>query len=521
MNLADNLKRIRKDNNLSQEQLAEKLGVSRQAVSKWESGVSYPEMDKVIQICKLFKLNINEFINEDIKEIKENREVQVRNNKYISSFFDYITKSIDMFSSMSLKEKIKCLVEQCIIGIILVLIVVLIGAICSGLMYSILNFLPESFYYPLYHLICSLYIILGAFVGGVVLLHIFKIRYLDYYEIVKDKKIEEPVDEVVAEETISKIENKESTKNKIVLEKKQERIVIRDPKHTEYKFFSGVGKVMLWFIKMMACMLLSCFAFTLIGLMMCLPISFLVFESGTLFVGLLLSIVGASLINIIILRLIYNFIVSKKINKTFLFAASIVSLIVFGLGLGIVGLSATSFKIEEREYDLVASTYEFDMSNDILIGDWEYYDNDIEFVEKNIDNVQIVINHSNLYKVNMWNYENDINMVIYTNEVNVLEYLKLIIEDINHKVIGSYDYQVDIVIYANKSNLNIIQKNRKDYNYRIDNCEKELYRTRKEYMEVSTELDKLKEIIINSNVEVIIDKDGEIVGIKKYNEEIE
>ena len=102
---------------------------------------------------------------------------------------------------------------------------------------------------------------MGAFVGGVVLLHIFKIRYLDYYEIVKDKKIEEPVDEVVAEETISKIENKESTKNKIVLEKKQERIVIRDPKHTEYKFFSGVGKVMLWFIKMMACMLLSCFAF--------------------------------------------------------------------------------------------------------------------------------------------------------------------------------------------------------------------------------------------------------------------
>ena len=40
MNLADNLKRIRKDNNLSQEQLAEKLGVSRQSVSKWESGLS-------------------------------------------------------------------------------------------------------------------------------------------------------------------------------------------------------------------------------------------------------------------------------------------------------------------------------------------------------------------------------------------------------------------------------------------------------------------------------------------------
>ena len=53
MNLADNLKKLRKDNNMSQEDLAEKLGVSRQSVSKWESGQAYPEMDKVLQLCKL------------------------------------------------------------------------------------------------------------------------------------------------------------------------------------------------------------------------------------------------------------------------------------------------------------------------------------------------------------------------------------------------------------------------------------------------------------------------------------
>ena len=40
MNLGDNLKKIRKENNLSQEQLAEKLGVSRQSVSKWESNLA-------------------------------------------------------------------------------------------------------------------------------------------------------------------------------------------------------------------------------------------------------------------------------------------------------------------------------------------------------------------------------------------------------------------------------------------------------------------------------------------------
>lgn len=42
-NLSENLKKIRKDNNLSQEQLADELGVSRQAISKWESGLSFPK----------------------------------------------------------------------------------------------------------------------------------------------------------------------------------------------------------------------------------------------------------------------------------------------------------------------------------------------------------------------------------------------------------------------------------------------------------------------------------------------
>ena len=63
MNLSDNLKRIRKENNLSQEQLADKLGVSRQSVSKWESSAAYPEMDKVLQLCKMFNLNIDELLN--------------------------------------------------------------------------------------------------------------------------------------------------------------------------------------------------------------------------------------------------------------------------------------------------------------------------------------------------------------------------------------------------------------------------------------------------------------------------
>ena len=51
-NLSNNLKKIRKEHHLSQEQLADELGVSRQAISKWESGTAYPEMEKILQICE-------------------------------------------------------------------------------------------------------------------------------------------------------------------------------------------------------------------------------------------------------------------------------------------------------------------------------------------------------------------------------------------------------------------------------------------------------------------------------------
>ena len=54
MTLGDKLSKLRKENNYTQEQLADILGVSRQAISKWESNITYPETDKLVRMCKLF-----------------------------------------------------------------------------------------------------------------------------------------------------------------------------------------------------------------------------------------------------------------------------------------------------------------------------------------------------------------------------------------------------------------------------------------------------------------------------------
>ena len=54
MNFNEKLQKLRKEKKYSQEELADMLDVTRQSVSKWESGQTYPEMDKLLAICKIF-----------------------------------------------------------------------------------------------------------------------------------------------------------------------------------------------------------------------------------------------------------------------------------------------------------------------------------------------------------------------------------------------------------------------------------------------------------------------------------
>lgn len=69
MNFGDNLKKLRKNKKLSQEDLAEKVRVSRQSVSKWETGEAYPEMNNILELCKIFHCHINDLVNDSILDI--------------------------------------------------------------------------------------------------------------------------------------------------------------------------------------------------------------------------------------------------------------------------------------------------------------------------------------------------------------------------------------------------------------------------------------------------------------------
>ena len=60
MTISEKLINLRTLNDISQEQLAEKLSVSRQSVSKWEMGQALPQIDKVLQICEIFGITTDE-----------------------------------------------------------------------------------------------------------------------------------------------------------------------------------------------------------------------------------------------------------------------------------------------------------------------------------------------------------------------------------------------------------------------------------------------------------------------------
>ena len=65
MTLGQRIQELRKQQDLSQEALGEKLGVSRQAVSRWEMDGAVPEVDKLIALSKLFGVSINDLLGVD------------------------------------------------------------------------------------------------------------------------------------------------------------------------------------------------------------------------------------------------------------------------------------------------------------------------------------------------------------------------------------------------------------------------------------------------------------------------
>lgn len=74
MLIADKIKKLRKDNNMTQEDLADKLNVSRQTISKWETNVGVPDIDNIKAICNLFNISTDELLDYNNELVKKKKQ---------------------------------------------------------------------------------------------------------------------------------------------------------------------------------------------------------------------------------------------------------------------------------------------------------------------------------------------------------------------------------------------------------------------------------------------------------------
>ena len=82
MNFSEKLKEIRKNEGLSQEQLAEKIGVSRQAITKWETGKGLPDVENMVIIAEIFKTTLDELLRDSVTRSKQEKSVFVSETIY-------------------------------------------------------------------------------------------------------------------------------------------------------------------------------------------------------------------------------------------------------------------------------------------------------------------------------------------------------------------------------------------------------------------------------------------------------
>jgi transcriptional regulator with XRE-family HTH domain len=165
--VANRLQELRKKNGYSQEELAAKLGVSRQAVSKWERSESSPDTDNLICLAQLYEISLDELLKTDkpIEEIaKENADklasepiedpVQEKKDDYRSNFIRAVEISVSLFTVAGYLL-IGFLTGMWHPGWLLFFAIPVIPSLAQ----AIINKSPEEFLFPVF--IAGVYLTLG------------------------------------------------------------------------------------------------------------------------------------------------------------------------------------------------------------------------------------------------------------------------------------------------------------------------------------------------------------------------
>lgn len=448
MKFCDKLPKLRKENNLSQELLADKLGVSRQAVSKWENGSSYPDMEKMIEICKVLNCTLDDLFDDGI--ISKNNTSRFNVNDYFRDFLKFVTQTYNMFCAMKFTNKIKCILELVLISFVLYILSLIVYTLIDSFLFNLFIFIPKIGIH-INSIFESIFILILFVISFIIFIHLFKIRYLDYYITIPDNSI---IEKQIEEEEKEFKDKKDA---------KKEKIIIRDPEHTNFSFLMFLGKVLLTITKIM-------FAFLLVFLLIIFALAVATLfagiyhiKYGIIFLFLTIIFVGISTSAYSLIYSIYNFITSTAIKYKRMFIIFIIGIIMFGAGLG---LSISTY-VNLKENNVISEKYLKSgketvkmKENLVLLGD------NIDYEINNAYKDIIIVSNKNLGDLytDSYNYENYEVVDTYT-YIKDTYYIKILYDNLKNNQRPNYEKEErdQIKVYVSNENYKKLMNNHQKY----------------------------------------------------------
>lgn len=432
MKFGDKLIKLRKQHGLSQEELAEKLNVSRQSVSKWESNNTYPETDKIVQICNIFDCTMDDLINDKISEIEKRESLAKKKYQIIvDSFLDFIVKTVNLFTSMKFLDIIKCLFELGMIAIILMIAEVILDATFSFIMRNLFDFIHGDMRYYIQNFSTGIIFLIWFIISIIIIIHVFKIRYLDYYDDYMQK----------SPQNSKTISLKETKKEDF---RKREKVIIRDDKDTTLAFLTILSKIVVGIVKIFAIFFLVIGIFILFGLVVSLILTLSLVIYSDLFKGISLGLFGLIALGSIIIYLLGSFILKKKIAVKTTIICSILAFLITSIATGITILSfkdiefqtSSSFVNKQKYIENIPYTDKMYINN--------HYDDEVKYLIDNTKGNMIEISAYydeafNTIKLKQDDYfeMNSYNLHNYQN-TKLKDIYKRFIKDLNNNVITDY-----------------------------------------------------------------------------------
>lgn len=526
MKFSEKLQKLRKENNLSQEQLADKLDVSRQSVSKWESGQTYPEMDKLLTMCKLFNITLDDLTNDeiDIQEVKPKNKNKFDN--LVDDVMYIIDKSYSMFTNMNSKERGKCIGELIILFLILLFFRIPFEYI-NSIGNEVLYYIPRGGYLfqSLWSFIINVvYLILFIFT----FLYIYKTYFLDKY---KENK----------EEQTPKEENKifEKTNNENIEEKTKEEKIIKEKRHKSHNFgttlYEILGNIVTFCFKAFLVFISIPFIISFILLFVALFILLVFIFKGIFYFGFVICSIAAIILNWILLKLIFSFLFNYKPKFKIMFTTFIIGLILAGIGSGltIIDIVTTDIidELPETNIEYITKDYEFEFANNQVIIDYGFYHNNYEIDETLGNTIKISTNYykdTNLIEINTYN-EKDYDIIdIYGYSRYNKKIIDTILDNLKNKKIYNYNklYDYEVTIYASSNIINQLKSNYENYRKNNYNYEYELRieRYKDEVNRLLTDNDSLNDKIDTLTKELYeLEEENKNLKnkIKEYKENLE